>query len=113
TTSANPQPVANSQPAEGPETTKEDLGDQSLDGFQAHGTRTTISYPTGMVGNDQRFSVVIETWFSKELQMTLLIVRSDPRYGTQTLRATDINRSPAPALFAVPADYKVVNESKP
>jgi hypothetical protein len=44
--------------------------------------------------------------------MTLLIVGNDPRYGTQTVRVTDINRIPAPALFEVPADYKVVNESK-
>jgi hypothetical protein len=101
------------RPSVTPASKNEDLGDQMIEGVEAHGRRITTTYPAGAVGNDRPFDVVNEFWFSKELEMTLLIRRTDPRYGTQTVRVTNINRSPDPALFAVPAGYKVVNESAP
>lgn len=91
----------------------EDLGDQTIEGFQARGMRTITTYPAGAVGNDKPFDVVTETWYSKDLEMTLLIRRNDPRYGSQTVRVTEINQTPDSALFEVPADYKIVNETKP
>lgn len=103
-----PVPAGNAQPAN----KREDLGDDTIEGFAAHGMRVTTTYPVGAVGNDRPFDVINETWFSKDLEMTILIRRNDPRYGNQTLRLTEISRSADSALFDVPADYKIVNESR-
>ncbi len=101
------------QNSEHPTSRSDDLGNRTIEGVEARGIRTTTTYPIGAVGNDRAFDVVHETWYSQDLQMTLLVVRNDPRYGIQTVRLTDLNRSPDPLLFEVPADYKVINESKP
>ena len=54
--------------------------------------------------------MVTERWFSKELQMAVLITRRDPRAGDTVYRLTNIVRAePPPDLFTVPPDYRVVD----
>jgi hypothetical protein len=90
------------------ETTKEDLGQQSIDGVLANGTRTTTVIPAGAVGNEQPIKVVSEEWFSPELEVLVLTRHSDPRVGDTTYRLTNIVRTePDRSLFEVPGGYTV------
>ncbi len=93
----------------GKNTTREDLGEQMIEGVLATGTRTTTVIPAGAIGNDQPIRVVSEEWTSKDLGILVLTRHSDPRSGETTYRVTNINRAePDPTLFQVPADYKLL-----
>ena len=95
-------------------TKTESLGTQNIEGVPADGTRTTTIIPAGSIGNERDIEIVYEKWYSKELLMTVFSRRSDPRTGEQTYRLTNINRSDPPlTLFAPPADYTVIDTSKP
>jgi hypothetical protein len=85
------------------ETTKEDLGQQNIEGVAAAGTRTTTLIPAGAIGNEQPIRIVSEEWFSPDLQVLVLTKHSDPRTGETTYRLTGINRTePARSLFDPP-----------
>jgi TonB family protein len=87
---------------------RESLGKQMIEGVEAEGTRTTITFPAGMMGNERPINVVSERWYSPELQTVVLSKHSDPRFGETTLRLVNINRGePARTLFEVPSDYAV------
>ncbi len=86
------------------ETTKEDLGQQTIEGVNATGTRSTTVIPAGAAGNEQPIGIVSEEWFSPELQVLVLTKHSDPRTGETTYRLSGITRTePAKALFEMPA----------
>jgi len=86
----------------------ESLGRQTIEGVQADGHRTTITIPTLQAGNDLPLHIVVETWYSPDLQTTVLSKHSDPRNGETVTRLTNIGRGePSHALFAAPTDYKV------
>ena len=94
--------------AAGPAPTKEDLGDQTVEGVSAHGTRTTTTIPAGAMGNELPLVTISEQWFSNELQMLVMTRHSDPRLGETTYRLTNIRRGePDRSLFQVPTDYTV------
>jgi hypothetical protein len=84
------------------------LGRQTIEGIPADGTRTTVTIPVGQMGNEQPIVVVRESWFSPDLQVTVLSKNSDPRFGDSTSKMTNISRSePAHALFEPPVDFKI------
>jgi hypothetical protein len=57
---------------------------------------------------------VYERWYSKELQLTIMSRRADPRTGEQIYRLTNINRTDPPAtMFQPPADYTVTDHREP
>jgi hypothetical protein len=86
----------------------EDLGTKTINGIEAHGTRTTETYPAGAFGNDQPITVTHEMWMSRELKLAVLQIDDDPRTGVRTTELTDIERGePDPALFQVPEGYTV------
>jgi hypothetical protein len=85
-----------------------DLGSKEIDGIKAQGKLLSYEIPAGEIGNRNPIVVSTETWFSPELQVTLLSRRSDPRVGERTYRLAGIRREEPPAaLFAVPSDYTV------
>lgn len=87
----------------------EELGTRDFDGVSATGTRKTTTIPAGAVGNERPIEIVYERWYSKELGMTVYSKNIDPRFGEQTYRLTNINRSePDPSLFTVPQGYKTI-----
>jgi TonB family protein len=87
---------------------RESLGKQMIEGVEAEGTRTTLTFPAGMMGNERPINVVSERWYSPELQTVVMTKHSDPRFGETTYRLTNINRGePARTLFEVPSDYTV------
>ena len=88
--------------------TKEDLGQQNIEGVMATGTRTTTVIPAGEIGNAQEIRIVSEQWFSDEIQALVMTRHSDPRSGENVYRLVNILRAePDPALFQVPADYTI------
>lgn len=90
------------------EVTTESLGTQTIEGVAAEGTRSTRTIPVGEIGNEKPITVVVEKWYSPDLQTTVMVTRSDPRIGTMVYKLTNINRAePASTLFEVPADYTV------
>jgi hypothetical protein len=95
-----------------PRFTREPLGTQNIDGVIAEGTRTTMTYPVGMMGNDREFSVVTENWMSPDLKIQILSKSNDPRNGENTFRIQGLSRTlPDAGLFTVPPEYTVVDEA--
>jgi len=96
------------------EAQSEDLGSKIMEGVNVMGTRTTRTIPAGQVGNDKPLSIVTEVWTSPELKTVVYSKRSDPRMGDQTFQLTNIVRAePDPSLFAVPADFKILDTPGP
>jgi len=97
-----------------PETTREEIGTDTIEGLLVKGTRVTQTYATGALGNDRPLSIVTEYWYEAELRLNLLTKRTDPRHGVQTVRVTELQRQePDAALFAIGDGYKVVQETGP
>ena len=84
------------------------LGERTIDGVRAEGTRTTIVIPAGAAGNQLPIEIVSERWYSPELQVVLQTERSDPRFGDTTYRLTNILRLEPPGeLFEVPPGFTI------
>jgi hypothetical protein len=95
----------------GYEVNTEQLGTKNVEGVEAEGTRTVTTIPAGAIGNERPIEVVYEKWYSKDLQLIVYSKHSDPRYGDQVYKLTNISRNePDPSVFAVPSDYKVQAE---
>jgi hypothetical protein len=90
-------------------TTTESLGTQTINGVAAQGTRTTRTIPAGEIGNEKPIVIVTEKWYSTDLQAAVMIKRTDPRTGGESVfQLTNIQKQePAATLFQVPADYTV------
>lgn len=89
----------------------ENLGDQTIGGIHATGTRITTTIPAGNMGNEQPILVQSETWSSPELKATVMTKHTDPWAGELKTQLTNVNNSePDPSLFTVPSDYKIVDE---
>jgi hypothetical protein len=95
-------------PMEAGKATKEALGQQSFDGVQATGVRTTTVLPAGAIGNDQPITIVTEEWTADDLKVLVMTKHTDPRSGETTYRLSGINRAePNPSLFELPAGTTV------
>jgi hypothetical protein len=91
--------------------TREDLGDGSTEGIETIGTRVITIYNPGVMGNDNRFTVEHEYWYSPRLGINLVSEVNDPRFGTQTFTATNLDPSePDPSLFQMPKGFSAVDE---
>jgi len=88
----------------------ESLGTQAINGVQAQGTRITRTIPANSpLGNETALQIVIEQWYSPELQTVVLSKHTDPRSGETVTRLANVSRAePAASLFQVPAEYKTV-----
>ncbi len=86
----------------------ESLGKQMIEGVEAEGKRTVTTIPAGAIGNERPIEIVSESWYSPELQTTVMSKRSDPTSGETMFRLTNIRRGePDASLFQVPSDYTV------
>lgn len=94
--------------------TTESLGKKFIEGIEAEGTRSTITIPTGEIGNDRPLEIISERWESPELQVVILSKHKDPRMGETIFRLTNIKRDePAKSLFEVPVNYQTIDDEKP
>jgi hypothetical protein len=88
--------------------TREQLGNKTINGLPAVGTRVTRTIPAGKIGNQNPIQVVTERWYSTDLQLPLTTTHTDPMMGTVTTTLTNINRAaPDASLFQVPSDYTI------
>jgi hypothetical protein len=91
----------------------ESLGKQTIEGVNAEGTRNVNTIKAGTIGNDRDIQVTSESWYSPDLQMTIMSKHSDPRTGEESFRLMNINRNePAPYLFQVPSGYTISSNDK-
>jgi hypothetical protein len=87
-----------------------DLGKQFIAGVETAGTRDATIYNPGVFGNDRKVTVEREFWYSPELGVNLLSIRSDPRFGKQTFTVTTVTLAePDLSLFELPAGFTVVD----
>jgi hypothetical protein len=94
-----------------PAPNSENLGDQTIDGIHVTGTRMTHTIPAGKMGNEKPIIVTSERWYSTELKVTVMTKHDDPWAGELKTELKNVNAAePDASLFAVPADYKVVDE---
>lgn len=88
----------------------EPLGNQTIEGVNASGTRMTSTIETGAIGNDRPIQIVSESWYSPELQTMVKSTHNDPRMGQDTFELTNISRTePSPDLFQLPAGYQIMS----
>jgi hypothetical protein len=91
--------------------THEDLGGNTIAGFDTVGYRDTTTLNPGTYGNDQPMVSMREFWYSKQLGIDLLSIVDNPHVGTERFTATDINVSePQPRYFAIPEGYTVIDQ---
>lgn len=91
--------------------TEEDLGRQNVAGVETTGIRRTTTINPWMMGNDRPMVIVQEYWHSNALNINLLSILTDPRFGTQTFTIKEVNTTePDAQLFSPPAGYKLVDE---
>ncbi|MEP7067979.1 MAG: hypothetical protein ABI789_02015 [Usitatibacter sp.] len=84
------------------------LGARDFDGVKADGTSTVWTIPAGQVGNRNPINVTKESWYSPELQVTVMTRHNDPRTGESVYRLASIKRAePSIDLFKVPEGYTV------
>lgn len=89
------------------------LGTQVVNGVSAQGTLTTRTIPVGAIGNEKPIVITVERWYSPDLQMNVMIKRSDPRTGDNVFQLTNIaHAEPDPSLFLVPPDYTMKEGGK-
>ena len=89
----------------------EDLGNQTIEGVHATGTRMSTTIPAGRMGNEQPIAITSERWYSPELKATIMTKHDDPWAGELKTQFTNLNTSePDSSLFAVPTGYKVMDE---
>jgi hypothetical protein len=104
-------PVSASTQSHEPEPVVENLGSKLLEGLWVNGRRITQTIPAGVDGNDRVLTVVVETWESLDMGITLLQKNSDPRSGNTIKRMTNLKRTePDEALFEIPTDYAIRDE---
>jgi len=88
----------------------EDLGKRIISGVETEGTHDATTYNPGTFGNDRKVTVERESWYSAQIGINLLSIRSDPRIGKQTFTVTNVVLGdPDPALFEIPSGFKVLD----
>lgn len=91
------------------ETRTEELGSRDFEGVMAEGKLTVTTIPAGAIGNERPIEISYERWSSKELELVVYSKHSDPRFGDQTYKLTNLVRSePDPSLFTLPQGYKLM-----
>lgn len=111
-----PRPDANSVPQRGPSNNpyyrEEDLGTQTMDGFELTGIRKVRTIPAQVSNAGKDVVITDEYWYSPVLQIYMMISHKDPRSGEQIVAVRNVDRhEPPQELFEVPTGYKEVDET--
>ena len=88
----------------------ENLGEEMILGYRAHGKRVITTLPAGEIGNDRSIDIISEQWYSPELELVMRSMHRDPWAGEFTTTVTRIRRGEQAAnLFTVPSKYKMTD----
>jgi hypothetical protein len=97
-----------------PET--KNLGTATIQGVEVRGSRTTITFSAGTVGNSEPAARTTEVWMATEPGVDLVVrsVIDDPISGqlTSELQDLDLNE-PDPRIFQPPPEYRIVHQDYP
>ncbi|HZU30010.1 MAG TPA: hypothetical protein VFB79_02775 [Candidatus Angelobacter sp.] len=94
-----------------PAVATENLGNYAMQGFTVSGTRRMLP-AEAQAGSEKARIATVESWFSPELQINLQSRTEDPKLGVQTTKLVNIvSGEPDSALFQIPADYTIQNNS--
>ena len=89
------------------------LGHRDFDGVKAEGTQIVWTIQAGQVGNRNPILITKESWYSPELQVTVMTRHNDPRTGESIYRLAGIKRAePSIDLFKVPEGYSMKGRAK-
>jgi hypothetical protein len=92
----------------------EKLGTREFQGLSATGTRRTQTIPTGEEGNALPLVTIDESWISRNLNVTLMATRDDPRRGRTTAEIEEFHQGdPDPAIFSPPEGYIIKDQNPP
>jgi len=107
-------PLAAMRPnAKNPDLVRTELGNSTIEGLDAVGTRETLTIAPGKVGNSAPVELSKEFWYSPQLDLNLRVIRTDPLHGDQSFAVTDITvGEPDPQRFVIPAKCKVIDLRK-
>jgi hypothetical protein len=104
------EPQTSEEAAPASTTESVSLGTDVIESVTVSGTREITTIAAGAYGNREPITTYKEVWHSPELDLDVSITRTDPRWGRQTRRLTEISRGePDPDYFAIPADYKMLD----
>jgi hypothetical protein len=82
------------------------LGEKSINGVTATGTRLVRNIPSGALGNDKPITSTLDRWVSPDLGIPVQITQKSSIGGELTLTLGEVVRTePDPTLFAPPSDY--------
>jgi hypothetical protein len=89
------------------------LGTKDFDAVKAEGTSTVWTIPAGQIGNRNPINIAKESWYSPELQVTVMTRHNDPRTGESIYRLAGIKRAePSTDLFKVPEGYALKGRAR-
>jgi hypothetical protein len=82
------------------------LGQKSIYGVTATGTRLVRNIPSGVLGNEKPITSTLDRWVSSDLGIPVQITQKSSIGGEVTLSLAQVARTePDPTLFAPPSDY--------
>jgi len=82
------------------------LGTNVFDALTLEGRRETTSVEAGAYGNSKPLVITRDVWHSPELDLDVVITKTDPRSGSFTRKIEILSRrEPDPEYFTIPGDY--------
>jgi hypothetical protein len=111
---APPNTIPSRTPTDNPYFKQEEIGTQPLGGLTLTGIRKSHTIPAAFSGTGKDIIIVDEYWYSPDLSVYMIIKHNDPRTGEQIVAVTEVDRhEPNASVFAIPASYKVIDETPP
>ena len=99
-------------PVGGGKVTRQSLGSQTIDSLTAVGTRESVSTATGSHADRRLVLSHWDIWYSRDLQVDLSVVHTNPQLGTVTITLTNLLRgTPDRSWFAAPSGFAVTSLS--
>ncbi len=85
-----------------------DLGEQTIAGVKAYGSRSETTIPAGAQGNDKPLVHKSETWYSHDLATIVSMRMSMPEIGDFYMHVENLKFGDVPAsTFALPEGYAI------
>ena len=82
------------------------MGQKSINGVAATGTRLVRNIPSGALGNEKPITSTLDRWVSPDLGIPVQVTQKSSIGGEVTLNLGQVVRTePDPTLFAPPSDY--------
>jgi hypothetical protein len=86
------------------------LGKNVIDALILEGTREITSVAAGAYNNPEPLVITRDIWHSPELDLDVIVSKTDPRSGVFTRKIEIQSRNePDPEYFSIPSDYTIVD----